>query len=103
TTTPTTATSPLSLHDALPIFCGPMQICSAGQCIADTEACPAPTVRCGTGCVNTQNEPGHCGACDQPCAASEACQGGTCGCSEGLDRKSTRLNSSHVKISYAVF
>src|SRR5690606_10911449 len=40
--------------------------------------------RCGTGCVNTQNEPGHCGACDQPCAASEACQGGTCGCSEGL-------------------
>src|SRR3989442_3282280 len=24
-------------------------------------------------------------------------------CDEGLDRKSTRLNSSHVRISYAVF
>src|SRR2546430_11071428 len=25
------------------------------------------------------------------------------GCAEGLDRKSTRLNSSHSQISYAVF
>src|SRR5690606_39623118 len=27
----------------------------------------------------------------------------TCGSCSGIDRKSTRLNSSHVKISYAVF
>src|SRR5699024_11575772 len=29
--------------------------------------------------------------------------GGTKGATEGTDRKSTRLNSSHVSISYAVF
>src|SRR5258707_9421743 len=28
---------------------------------------------------------------------------GSCGCSELGDRKSTRLNSSHANISYAVF
>src|SRR5690606_20731324 len=35
-----------------------------------------------------------------PCSASN-----TAGCfqADGVDRKSTRLNSSHVKISYAVF
>src|SRR3712207_8541663 len=30
-------------------------------------------------------------------------RGGDAGWSEGLDRKSTRLNSSHANISYAVF
>src|SRR5207253_10947662 len=34
---------------------------------------------------------------------SEACRGPAPGCRLAKDRKSTRLNSSHVAISYAVF
>src|SRR5690606_41679847 len=39
---------------------------------------------------------------DVPVALMES-TGGTAKVVRGLDRKSTRLNSSHVKISYAVF
>src|SRR2546430_13727715 len=59
--TATTEIYTLSLHDALPIFCG---LAVVGQ-----------------------------GAGDGPLAGRQA----------GGDRKSTRLNSSHSQISYAVF
>src|SRR5207249_7594023 len=40
---------------------------------------------------------------DRPgAAAAGRCERGV-GCGDGRDRKSTRLNSSHVSISYAVF
>src|SRR5690554_7283324 len=35
--------------------------------------------------------------------AAEACRGTVRGATRPTDRKSTRLNSSHVRISYAVF
>lgn len=63
--------------------CAANQICAQGTCIADTEPCPPPTERCGSGCVDTNTEPGHCGSCDSPCTSSETCQAGSCGCPEG--------------------
>src|SRR5256885_11856993 len=45
-----------------------------------------------------QRHPGAIGAQPRPAAAAQGEQGGG-----GLDRKSTRLNSSHLVISYAVF
>src|SRR5258707_8250721 len=35
--------------------------------------------------------------------SARRCRGGGCGRRAGQDRKSTRLNSSHANISYAVF
>src|SRR5439155_26523401 len=80
----------LSLHDALPIF-------EASQ--------PVPPAE-----MNEMDEPGHFTQFYEEDAflldtvakfiggSLEANGGG-----EGTDRKSTRLNSSHVAISYAVF
>src|SRR5205814_10671607 len=80
----------LSLHDALPI-CKPSHGGGSRRCRASRRA----------------EGPGHrglrdagCGWC--PAAASlERRAEGTC--CQGQDRKSTRLNSSHLGISYAVF
>src|SRR5437868_11633597 len=63
----------LSLHDALPISPG------AGAAVGSVGSVGSPGCPGGTGC------PGA--GAGQP----------------GEDRKSTRLNSSHVSISYAVF
>src|SRR5690554_274398 len=43
-------------------------------------------------------DPGNLGACLSPIEHQKQCL-----CINTLDRKSTRLNSSHVRISYAVF
>src|SRR5438874_7437656 len=76
---PTTVIYPLSLHDALPISH------VARRRVPDQEALGEPRRRdAGRGvraCVH-RLEPGQ---------------------GDGQDRKSTRLNSSHVEISYAVF
>src|SRR5690606_42151744 len=101
--TPPTHISPLSLHDALPI-------CSEQKRVAHNHrTCPGATD------VNA-DVPGHVLAVldslgeqishhDRPQDASLFL-----GVGQGLDkerevldRKSTRLNSSYVKISYAVF
>src|SRR5690349_23642320 len=37
------------------------------------------------------------------CSINSSITWGCCGSSQAVDRKSTRLNSSHVEISYAVF
>src|SRR2546430_4308877 len=73
--TATTEIYTLSLHDALPIYGTP------------------PTPRAA------HTSPAYAGCCvsGEFCVAAGACIGGL------LDRKSTRLNSSHSQISYAVF
>src|SRR5690606_41756460 len=66
----------LSLHDALPIL-APFEVAVRGGC--------APLPRCQLVGVHPE---AHRASGESPF---------------GPDRKSTRLNSSHVKISYAVF
>src|SRR5437762_9657561 len=74
----TTATYTLSLHDALPI--------SGSTCVAaSTYSLTQHAFRCAS--RGTTKVKGAA----EPCAVYE------------LDRKSTRLNSSHRCISYAVF
>src|SRR5947209_11151969 len=70
---PTTETYTLSLHDALPIFARPRQLTDRHERLE--------------------------GACRRSIAVSAASHGA----GSGRDRKSTRLNSSHANISYAVF
>src|SRR5207253_9952071 len=85
TTTSTTVNYTLSLHDALPICCGgargrqPAEI-SAGRAPLDGRDRTALRLAFGQ-----QQRGGRRAQRRQP------------------DRKSTRLNSSHVAISYAVF
>src|SRR2546430_15114476 len=69
--------SPLPLHDALPISGSPARGWH-------------PTLRFPPACI-----PGRASAID----SNHEYRGGF----RGLDRKSTRLNSSHSQISYAVF
>src|SRR5207253_10605456 len=72
----TTAIYTLSLHDALPICAGPLHVAAGRGAGVD-------------GPPLLQRE------CDLVYVLGEA--------EFGADRKSTRLNSSHVAISYAVF
>src|SRR3712207_7900284 len=74
--TATTEIYTLSLHDALPIS----RIAAGG--------CPP--------------QGGRTGRCALP-AAMALCDSSGTGASRCQDRKSTRLNSSHANISYAVF
>src|SRR2546430_7595780 len=71
--TATTEIYTLSLHDALPIS-GDRSTCQGAR-------------------------RGRSAASTRPCASVR----GTHSADSGLDRKSTRLNSSHSQISYAVF
>src|SRR5690606_41497154 len=90
---PPPRSSPLSLHDALPISQAVGQHAQHMRCAAQRVAVLQTVQRCGRrvdGQVFTQ--PG--GHLELPGVRL----GG-----EQADRKSTRLNSSHVKISYAVF
>src|SRR5690242_21520046 len=76
--TPTTEIYTLSLHDALPILGGPGD--------ADEWWSPNGSMRAIAGIVNEEGN--VLGMMPHP---------------ERVDRKSTRLNSSHMSISYAVF
>src|SRR5207253_5251436 len=102
-TTTTTATSTPSLHDALPIYrtvlavyCR-LHIRQGWQFISRGGAhypglCYASLRGIPTGLLEDSSPPHpYIGASLQP------------GASRVRDRKSTRLNSSHVAISYAVF
>src|SRR5690606_40778568 len=82
---------PLSLHDALPISraAGPMRT-AGGPCHSAPPARRALSERR----LRARGATG-------PASPQEG--GGSRRRSGGSDRKSTRLNSSHVKISYAVF
>ncbi len=41
-------------------------------------ACPPDLIQCGPDCVDTQTDPAHCGACNNPCGDFELCQAGVC-------------------------
>src|SRR2546426_2631526 len=80
--TATTEIYTLSLHDALPISPGDHSNCRS------CDAWPA-----GERFISQQKRPGR-----PPSLVVRLCHE-----REGRDRKSTRLNSSHLVISYAVF
>src|SRR5690606_41651396 len=92
----------LSLHDALPI--SPLHGLATGRCthgccatpatIAPTTSKPTTTSRHPKIRGTSRRRP-RIGEIDPPVSPSSR--------SSTRDRKSTRLNSSHVKISYAVF
>src|SRR5690606_40882268 len=86
----------LSLHDALPIWLGRR---GSGQ-IGGNEIGDAIRFRLSRG----GSRPGRRTICrGQSEIEMERVGSGFAGGGRGRDRKSTRLNSSHVKISYAVF
>src|SRR5204862_7615472 len=90
TAPPPTEIYTLSLHDALPIF----RRRSARHAAAPRPA-GAPPRRRIQGRHEAGNGPGRDDGRPRPRPADRLGQ--------ELDRKSTRLNSSHVEISYAVF
>src|SRR5690606_41240605 len=86
--------STLSLHDALPISSHRPDVIEAGREREDAVAGdPAP------GRFESRDSVCRGRQADRP--AGVRAEGGEA--ESGRDRKSTRLNSSHVKISYAVF
>lgn len=44
---------------------------------------PCDGLVCDGACVDVMVDAMHCGACDEPCAAEQACVGGSCVCPEG--------------------
>ncbi len=48
-------------------------------------SCAAPTVLCGTRCIDTSTDREHCGACGAQCASGELCSMGRCSptCQQG--------------------
>src|SRR5690606_41875690 len=100
---PTTSIDTLSLHDALPIFTGERSIYLFGK-LTEVRKLPVTKTqhRVSQMLRRTKiNKPGHKppGRCG--CITIAVCrsQHQKPGCLR-IDRKSTRLNSSHVKISY---
>ncbi len=52
-------------------------------CVGDAPTvveCVLGTVSCGGRCVDTEQNPAHCGACGRACALGESCEGGACTC-----------------------
>src|SRR5690606_39384896 len=97
TTPPTTARYPPSLHDALPIY----QRHDLGH--PQLERHPLPVVlSCLQGALDQFLDPGR-GRHEERRAPVRRAVGAREERLRLQDRKSTRLNSSHVKISYAVF
>src|SRR5690606_39863221 len=97
------APSPRSLHDALPICCGHPSD-RPGQLVACDELCTHPRQPVKQRMLTVHHLDGDKANCAwwNLAALCQVChlviQGRVV-----IDRKSTRLNSSHVKISYAVF
>src|SRR5690606_40348832 len=86
---PTPDTDTLSLHDALPIS------------TASAPNSSAPAIRPASG--SSAKNGTRLGATKVRDSTTPATSGRTSTNTAVQDRKSTRLNSSHVKISYAVF
>src|SRR5690606_40080043 len=85
--TPTSALYTLSLHDALPIYGGPSVVLldrPKGKARSQSHRRRHSSTKLGMGFDELERARRAAG-------------------DSGVDRKSTRLNSSHVKISYAVF
>src|SRR5690606_42045874 len=101
-TSPTTSTSTLSLHDALPIYLhGPhhaaLELGTAAEIVGEADAVDILAIEVARRVEGVDEDRVH----------TEGAEGGPEAEVEQVevieDRKSTRLNSSHVKISYAVF
>src|SRR5207249_11072931 len=93
--------STLSLHDALPICCL-IRSCGWGQVEPLEVGCPGP-VQGLAGVPGVEADAVDGGGSGEVLQAGFV-QAGVAGAADaGEDRKSTRLNSSHVSISYAVF
>src|SRR5690606_39727110 len=90
---------PLSLHDALPIY--PMTLCTfdSSQAVAARGSAPA-SKSAAAPCGRTLHLSFFFDGLTRELERDEAENRIS---NIGRDRKSTRLNSSHVKISYAVF
>src|SRR5690606_40833847 len=94
---PTTQIYTLSLHDALPISRSTLGFGTSGPRRTRPRCCTASS-RIGTVASPSDSTP------TTPHAKSRRCSRPPSKPQRSpLDRKSTRLNSSHVKISYAVF
>src|SRR5690606_42035835 len=93
--TPTTELYTLSLHDALPI-CITAPVLNPSS-FARLRSTPPMRKHSPGGCISPWASPFSKGA---PASAATSPSPVA---STTTDRKSTRLNSSHVKISYAVF
>src|SRR5204862_7911105 len=85
----------LSLHDALPIWCLRRRALAQGRFMDGGGAQALRRAAARRGALDP--DAGDAGA------RRDARLGGTASSSTPKDRKSTRLNSSHVEISYAVF
>src|SRR5690606_40570155 len=88
----TPETSTLSLHDALPIFEGPATVFFGLFLVITGSGLLKPNISVMVGRLYDDE-----GEARRDAGFSVFYMG------INLDRKSTRLNSSHVKISYAVF
>lgn len=63
--------------------CDADEACVLNQCQCDPEG-PTPD-SCGGECVNTENNPQHCGFCNRQCLANNtSCIAGACACSPGF-------------------
>jgi hypothetical protein len=51
---------------------------SGESCKDGTCTCTAPQTDCGGTCIDTQGDPGNCGACGAACATGESCIAGAC-------------------------
>lgn len=60
-----------------------------GECLGDVECglaepnvcgCPSDETFCEDECVDTDDDPDHCGECDRQCAEGESCEEGKCAC-----------------------
>src|SRR5690606_41624494 len=101
--TPRAQTYPLSLHDALPIYRRIALLCEHRRCGAKEEKIGVQIghlkrVGCAAKTVSNKNRRGGEEKFDLSPPRTNRREVRVIS-----DRKSTRLNSSHVKISYAVF
>ncbi len=55
------------------------QSCQSGQCL-----CPSGQAVCDATCVDLSSNDAHCGTCTTVCAATQACTGGECVCTDPL-------------------